>query len=63
MREREDKDPLLTHDIRAEQAEGAGGLEIKRAVKKNPVAVWGYPKWLQNIADLFPIVPSNGSHL
>lgn len=63
MREREDKDPLMTHDIRAEQAEGAGGLEIKRAVKKNPVAVWGYPKWLQNIADLFPIVPSMGAPL
>ena len=53
----------MTHDIRAEQAEGAGGLEIKRAVKKNPVAVWGYPKWLQNIADLFPIVPSMGAPL
>ncbi len=60
-RVRDDKDPMNTHDIRMEQADGAGGLEIKRAPRKNPIAVYGYPSWLQKIANLLPIVPSTGS--
>ena len=59
---RRDKDPNDTFDIRAEQAEGAGGLEIGRApVRKNPTEVYGYPSWIQKIANFFPIVPSTSS--
>lgn len=58
---REDKDPLNTFDIRMQQADGAGGLAIKKAPRKNPIAVYGYPSWLQRIANLLPIVPSTGA--
>lgn len=61
---RHDKDPSDTFDIRLEQAEGAGGFEMSRApVRKNPTEVYGYPGWLQSVANFFPIIPSVGSSL
>lgn len=60
---RHDKDPTDTFDIRMEQAEGAGGFEMGRAPRNNPTAVYGYPGWLQSVADFFPIIPSTGAKL
>ena len=61
---RPDKDPKSTFDIRLAQAEGAGGFQVGRpSVRTNPVDVYGYPPWIQSIANFFPIVPSTGSEL
>jgi hypothetical protein len=59
---REDKDPYSTYDLRVEQVDGAGGLELGIA-KKNPSNVSGYPAWLKYFSDMFPITPSTGAEL
>jgi len=60
---RPDKDPESTFDLRVEQADGAGGLNIGRAPRKNPITVSGYPAWMQGLANLLPIIPSTGSEV
>ena len=60
---RPDKDPTYTYDIRHEQADGAGGFGITRAAKSNPTAVYGYPSWMQAVAQFIPITPSTGAEM
>ena len=60
---REDKNPLSTYDLRIEQADGAGGLEIGRSSKRNPSNVSGYPSWMAFLSNMFPIKPSLGAEL
>ena len=60
---RDDKDPYSTYDLRIEQADGAGGLEIGKSARPNPTEVFGLPSWLKPFTDIIPITPSTGAEL
>lgn len=58
-----DKNPMNYRDINSEQGEPAGGFEIQRSPKRNPITVdiKKYPRLLRPIARMFPFVPYRGA--